>query len=828
MAEFYVSPTGSDSSSGRSADSAGAFQTIGRAQQAMRASAGADTVHIRGGTYGLNAPLSLTAADAGSSFVAYAGERPVLSGGKAVTGWQVGQDGIWTARLSVSDIRQLVVGGVAQTEARYPNYDASDPIRGGWLWAKAPGQLNSTREMAYDTTKLGAAQVVPGGRVTVFSDQGYSADVLTIASVDTAAGIIRFVGEADYPIGANSRFYVSGGKPQLDRTGEWWFDKTSQTLSFKAPAGFDGSAVAAGGDTTLIQIEGASNITLKGLAFANTTTTAQNNDSSSAAVVITGSNTVTVEGNSFTNVAKGVLIDEGSHHNTLSANSFSDIGSSAVEMGPGTQANLVTNNTISRVGVYFRAASAVSLTESWGNTVSHNRIQDVPRFGVSEINYDPAQKSGGNIYEYNEVLRSGRETPDTGAIYFYSGDDNAHLGSTIRYNHIVDTGGLNTVAGGFVPGADFSWGIYLDDFTSGAQVYGNFVFGTVLGGVNVHGGSNNAVYNNVLLDNAKVGIHVQEIDDRAMPGNVFHHNVVEVPADERVVAADPRFVGPTAFHDNVYYNPHNLTPQLDDYTLAQWRAMEGDRGTEVVTSVGFVDAAAGNYMFAPGSFVLTQGILQLPQNLAGPTKVTVVPPTPPVIPPVQPPAITPIPPPPIQPPAIPPTPPPVVQPPAIPPTPPPVVQPPAIPPAIQPAGTPVKIVQGTSGNDILRAQAGAERLTGGAGADTFVFTSTSKPAVSDVVMDFTTGVDRLQLSRMFFDAAGGSADLQAGSMAAQGEHFVANLTGLATRSQFAQVIYERDTGILRWDPDGASSRPSAIIATFFNAPAVGAGDIFLV
>ncbi len=253
MATYYVSPLGNDAWSGLSPNpsaSDGPFATIGRAVQAIAANPGDDTVYIRDGTYALGTPIQLTAAAPNSSLLACPGERPVISGGTPVSGWTIA-DGIWTAHVGLGSVQQFVVDGVEQTEARYPNEDPSDPVRGGWLWAQSlPAGHDASLEMAYDKADFPTGRPTVGEKITVFSQAGYSRDVLTIAAVDPNQGIITFDQPATYPVGPGSRYFISAGKPLLDRAGEWWFDRVTQTLYFNPPAGFDGSnAVAAGGDT---------------------------------------------------------------------------------------------------------------------------------------------------------------------------------------------------------------------------------------------------------------------------------------------------------------------------------------------------------------------------------------------------------------------------------------------------------------------------------------------------------------------------------------------------------------------------------------------------
>jgi parallel beta-helix repeat protein len=88
---FTVSPVGNDSWSGLlSAPNAdgtdGPFATLARARDAMRADPEIDTTYVREGTYQLGSTLQLTSEDSDVSFMAYAGETPVVSGGQAGLG----------------------------------------------------------------------------------------------------------------------------------------------------------------------------------------------------------------------------------------------------------------------------------------------------------------------------------------------------------------------------------------------------------------------------------------------------------------------------------------------------------------------------------------------------------------------------------------------------------------------------------------------------------------------------------------------------------------------------------------------------------------------
>lgn len=62
------------------------------------------------------------------------------------------------------------------------------------------------------------------------------------------------------------------------------------------------------------------------------------------------------------------------------------------------------------------------------------------------------------------------------------------------------------------------------------------------------------------------------------------------------------------------------------------------------------------------------------------------------------------------------------------------------------------VLFGNGGNDILIGGTGADQLTGGAGADTFVFSSIADSLASapDWILDFTSGIDKIDLSAFGF------------------------------------------------------------------------------
>ena len=587
----------------------------------MAASSAADTTYVLGGTYYLNGNgLSLTGANSNDTIAAYQGANAVISGGSLLptTGWTVGSDGIWSAHLNASNIEQLTLNGQSQTEARYPNEVPTNPIQGGWLWAKTlPSGDNPSTQMAYNKADFPAGQPpTVGEKVTVFSASDYTNQVLTITNVDTTAGVITFDQPADSSIGPGSRYFISDSKVLLDQPGEWYFDPASHTLYFKPPAGFDGSGAVASGDLSPINISGAQNITISGLTIADAATTSETQSINTAAINIVNSNGIVVDSNHFTNVAQGVFISGTSSHNTISNNDFSHVWSAAVTLEYGTSNNLVTNNSITNSNEVFVGLGAIFMDESLGNTISHNLIQNVSGAGISEVNYNPSKSSGGNTIEYNSILHSGQQTNDVGAIYAYSGPDLNALGDIIRYNNIVDTGGLGTTASGFIAGQYLSAGVYLDNLVSNAQVYGNFIQGTGYAGVQVHGGNNDNVWGNIIVGDQGQGVRLDAIDANSMAGDQVHGNIIQVNSDPNIdtissASGTPLTAIPSTVYQNIYYSPSGISLHIEGKTFSQWQAAGGDLGSVVTTNPGFVNPPS-NYSLIPGSLALTDGFTNLP------------------------------------------------------------------------------------------------------------------------------------------------------------------------------------------------------------------------
>jgi hypothetical protein len=139
---IHVSPLGNDGWSGGLAQpdaggTDGPVASLAGARAALRRARGGLVptepvrIVVADGHYGLAEALVLTPEDGGSasapvSYEAAPGARPVFSGGRAISGFQPAQDGLWVARIPAVaagewTFEQLFVNGRRAVRARTPN-----------------------------------------------------------------------------------------------------------------------------------------------------------------------------------------------------------------------------------------------------------------------------------------------------------------------------------------------------------------------------------------------------------------------------------------------------------------------------------------------------------------------------------------------------------------------------------------------------------------------------------------------------------------------------------------------------------------------------------
>jgi parallel beta-helix repeat protein len=553
---FYVSNDGNDRWSGRISEpneskTDGPFASLKRAKDAVsnlecRFVAGElrkdVSVFIRGGTYYLNEPLIFAPDDSGTAkcsitFSAYKDEEVIISGGRRITEWQTSDNpNIWKAKLPDEKwfFRSLRVGEQQAIRARYPNFDPENPLTGGWCFVSKSIPENTYDRILFNPEDFPNWTDWDSAEVHIFPAWGWVNTVMKVKGVDKENHAIFVNCQQD--IRPGNRFFIANVREALDSPGEWRL-KNGELLYWAVDEKFPDVEVVAPAMDRLIVLQGdienekfVENIHFTGITFKDTGYSLDEYYSpADAAIWFAGAKNCSVENCNFTSVnGYAVKLEQKSHDNEIIGNSMKKLGQGGVILigNSATQPynNLIAGNDIQDCGQIYKHVAGVYVTTGSGNKVAHNRIHQMPRYGISFKSFDGNAFSHNNIAEYNEIIDTNLETNDTGAIETL-GRDNQLSGNIIRFNLIRNVVGMNTTPEGKIVTPHFTWGIYLDDYSSGTTVYGNIVDGTVIGAICIHGGKDNVFENNIFMNGSERQLTLQPRDD-FMTGNVFRHNIV--------------------------------------------------------------------------------------------------------------------------------------------------------------------------------------------------------------------------------------------------------------------------------------------------------------
>ncbi|MBB3267268.1 parallel beta-helix repeat protein [Azospirillum sp. OGB3] len=632
---FFVATNGNDKWSGKLAapnanGTDGPKATLTAARDAMRADPNIDVTYVRGGDYTMKDMLWLDGQDSGVRFAAYGSEKPVFHGGSLVDNWVSRGNGLYSAQLpgGSKGVLDLSMDGDRQTVARTPNADPSHPIDGGWLIATKAG-ANAYTQFGFKAGAIPTYSSTDGLMVSVFTQHGYDNMTVPVKSIDYGSNTITLAQSTYDALGAGSRFYLFNGKDQLDAPREWFFDKASNQVLFKPEGGaVAGHKVVAAQLPVLIGLGGAKNVTIEGLTLTDGAPDGH-------AVYANNAAGLTFKNNTVTNTGYGITV-EGSANSTVTGNHFAETGREAVYVKAGSNFTKVSDNLIQHASAVDHGGDALWVNGSNDVSITHNQIEDTPGKAIA---VGSVQASGDATYRatitHNKIVGANQETSDGGGIYLINRQQDL-AGHTVAYNEVSGTTAFGNVTWDGKVSPTFldptklvSWGIYLDDWTSGTTVKGNVVHDNV-GGIFLHGGWNNTVTDNILADNLGTQIGLQQSvgwggwKGTPMANNTITQNIVDA-GDGRAVALDgPKTAG--TFTGNFYaaLDPNEALfqawPQVmangATGTLAQWQAAGYDKGS-FTFDPQFTDAAHDNFAPAAGSAVYQHGFDHLPFDQIG-------------------------------------------------------------------------------------------------------------------------------------------------------------------------------------------------------------------
>lgn len=464
-ADFFVAAGGSDANPGTLERP---FATVAKAQEAVRGriAAGLDsdlTVLIHGGTYRIEKTLVFGPQDSGTDehavvYAAAPGEGVTISGGRAITGWKAGGDGVYSTVVpgvkAGWTFRHLYVDGRRAQRARTPNKDADNPCL--TLTAADLSEDLKRYTLGLDPASLGDWRNPQDMEIMVAGN--WAINRLPIESIDAAAGIVvlkppHAVGHSAICPRSGRWCYFENSLDLLDAPGEWYLDRRTGTLSYRPLAGEDmrTAEVIAPVLERLVEVKGTPespirNLHFRGLSFhhcgcqlpeggymgiqACHCTLGKNWSRPwsrvPAAVRFDYVQRSSIEDGELAHLGGcGIELVTGCRDNLVQGNDVFDVSGNGVMLGgPRSEEevpkdNRISNNHVHACGVEYFGATGIWLGFTQRSVVSHNLVHDLPYSGISvgwQWNPDPTPAKE-NLIEGNHVFDVMNRLCDGGCLY---------------------------------------------------------------------------------------------------------------------------------------------------------------------------------------------------------------------------------------------------------------------------------------------------------------------------------------------------------------------------------------------------------------------------
>lgn len=538
---WHVAPSGSDAQPGTETQP---FATLERARDEIRRRnergplpAGGAAIVIHGGTYPVRRTFALARADSGTAeapvvYRAAQGETPVFSGGARISRFEPVRDPAILARLP-----DAARGQVMQADLKADGVSQVPPVRVGGFASGAGFRSHPGLELFFDGQAMPLARWPNEGFVNVAEVRGatpqaghgpsgakegvftYTGDRPARWTEDPDILLYGywFYGWADsyervqkidlekkeialappyhtYGYRRGQPFHALNLLSEIDQPGEWYLDRRTLTLYFYPPMDLRG---AAGHDiavsvtaTPFVELNDVAHVAFEGLTWELGCTDA---------ILARGGSDCLLAGCTVRQFAgNGIEFAGGSRHRVLSCDLYS-MGRGGVVMTGGDRRTLtpggqvVENCHIRELSRLDRTYTPAVLLNGAGNRVAHNLFHDI-RSSALRI------EGNDHTVEFNEIGRVVLESDDQGGVDMFGNP--TYRGNVYRFNYFHHIGSWQNAA--TAPDCGQA-GIRLDDMISGTLIYGNIfrrcAAGRLgFGGVQIHGGKENILDNNLFIE----------------------------------------------------------------------------------------------------------------------------------------------------------------------------------------------------------------------------------------------------------------------------------------------------------------------------------------
>jgi parallel beta-helix repeat protein len=653
---FYVAPNGNDAWTGRyptAKGGTGPFATITRARDAIRQLKRQQggrlkqpvTVFLRGGTYFLQEPLSFSAADSGTkefaiAYKAYQQEKPIISGGRIIQGWQpitLNGQTVWTTHIPEVkagkwSFHQLWVNGNRAKRCRYPKKGYLKVDNAPDVTPDTPWQKGQTR-FKFRSGDLKSWPAVEQGEAIVMTRWAESR--LPIKAISFHNRSTYRIDPGDSESSGAGIYYLENIREFLTDLGEWYLDQKSGQLYYIPLPGekITQSTVIAPVLSKLVDLAGdekagkfVQHLWFENLTFAHGEWYYPQNFKASgkfpdirnlgqAAAELPGA----IDANRVRFCTwKQCAIAHISHYainfaeiclnNQILDCQFFDLGAGAIKVA-NHGGHQIVGCHIYNGGLIFHGAVAIWIGNAANNLIAHNHIHDFYYSGISVgWTWGSANSpTANNIIEFNHVhhlgkLANGHSPPlnDSGGIYTLG----VQPGTKIRANLIHDIQTHNF--GG--------WGIYLDEGSSQMTVENNIVYRTRTGGFHLHRGEDNIVRNNIFafgelsqLERTLETLEAAEKDE-TYQSFTFENNIIYWREGNLLAGQwkDKYY----AFDRNLYWHLGDRPIHFDKQSWQEWQQQGMDRHS-IIADPLFISPEQGNFRLKPNSPALKIGFKPL-------------------------------------------------------------------------------------------------------------------------------------------------------------------------------------------------------------------------
>ena len=591
----------------------------------------------------LEKPLVVDATTGACTIRAKDPSKPALiSGGRRISGWKVGRDGVW--RVTLPEVHKgelnfstLYVNGCRRFRPRMPESGFYLTHTNAFVGKNGIGGFSFLRnDIREEWENRGDLEI------TVLHNWS-----MTRALVDNIDGKNRLVKFASQRVRnymaaddfSARRYWVENVKEAFGRPGQWYLERTSGCLSYMPLPGEspETSEVIVPVLHSLVQIKGVYDVVFKDVIFAyqNLCTSKdgyfayQSAFSLPAAVTVVSSSNVRFERCAFVRIDGHALsIGEGSSRCRVRDSVFRDLGGGALRIGlfsgrPSGSSLVVSNDIvncrISDGGRRHPDAVAVLVGKSSWNRIVHNDISGFYYSGIScgwDWNSDPSNAHHNKI-AFNHVHNLGQYIlSDMGLIYLLG----QAPGTVVHDNYLHD---IHSATHG-------GTGIYLDNGSGGVKVWNNFVCNTMRS-LHQNYGENCEVWNNLFIDGSEnqwdyrpryrfEGLNLK------LTGNIFVWRSGKLMyrgkpfdlSEAKWREWNPPYWQGVVSDSNVYWNCSSQVPMFGDMALKEWVSMSGnDRQSFFGDPCFSGDVRSGDCRLKSCSPALKLGFKQLNPARAG-------------------------------------------------------------------------------------------------------------------------------------------------------------------------------------------------------------------